>query len=305
MISSITELVNQAKESPPLKLAVAAAGDPAVLDSVSRAWQEGIIEPILVGEREKIEQARNSIESSLKARIIEVKSNKEAASRTMELISQGEADFPMKGLLSSGEILQALLNKEYGLRQKRLLSLVTMIYLEKVKRFVFLSDAGLNIAPDLGDKAGIIKNAVIIARSIGIEKPRVAILAAVETVNEKMPVTQEAAQLSKMAERGQIKNCLVDGPLALDNAIIPEAAEHKGITGDVAGRADILLVPDIEAGNILYKAWILYAGFPSASLVYGARVPLVMTSRADSPETKYNSIALGKLVTRGLNELLD
>ena len=276
-----------------------------MLDSVSRSWQEGIIEPILVGEREKIEQARNSIESSLKARIIEVKSNKEAASRTMELISQGEADFPMKGLLSSGEILQALLNKEYGLRQKRLLSLVTMIYLEKVKRFVFLSDAGLNIAPDLGDKAGIIKNAVIIARSIGIEKPRVAILAAVETVNEKMPVTQEAAQLSKMAERGQIKNCLVDGPLALDNAILPEAAEHKGITGEVAGKADILLVPDIEAGNILYKAWILYAGFPSASLVYGARVPLVMTSRADSPETKYNSIALGKLVTRGLNELSD
>ena len=305
MISSITELVNQAKESPPLKLAVAAAGDPAVLDSVSRAWQEGIIEPILVGEREKIEQARNSIESSLKARIIEVKSNKEAASRTMELISQGEADFPMKGLLSSGEILKALLNKEYGLRQQGLLSLVTMIYLEREKRFVFLTDAGLNIVPDLGDKAEIIKNAVVIARSIGIKKPRVAPLAAVETVNENMPVTLEAAQLSKMADRGQIKNCLVDGPLALDNAILSEAAEHKGITGEVAGRADILLVPDIEAGNILYKAWILYAGFPSASLVFGARVPLVMTSRADSSETKYNSIALGKLVIRGLDEISD
>ena len=305
MISSINEVVNQAKESPPLKLAVAAAGDPAVLHSVFRAWQEGIIEPILVGEREKIEQAIDSIESSLEARIVEVKSSREAASRTMELISQGEADFPMKGLLSSGDILKALLNKEYGLRQEGLLSLVSLIYLEREERLVFMTDAGLNIAPDLTDKAEIIKNAVTIARSIGLEKPRVAPLAAVEMVNEKMPVTQEAAQLSKMAERGQIKNCLVDGPLALDNAILPEAAEHKGIAGEVAGKADILLVPDIEAGNILYKAWILYAGFPSASLVYGARVPLVMTSRADSPETKYNSIALGKLVIRGLNELSD
>ncbi len=305
MISSIADLIDQARETPPLKLAVAAAGDPVVLKSVARAWQDGIIEPLLVGERNKIEEARKRIEPDLEARVIEVKDSREAASRTMELISQGEADFPMKGLLSSGAILQALLNKEYGLRQEGLLSLVTLIYLEREERLVFMTDAGLNIAPDLTDKAEMIKNAVTIARSIGQKKPRVAPLAAVETVNEKMPVTQEAAQLSKMAERGQIKNCLVDGPLALDNAILPEAAEHKGITGEVAGKADILLVPDIEAGNILYKAWILYAGFPSASLVYGARVPLVMTSRADSPETKYNSIALGKLVTRGLNELSD
>ncbi len=166
-----------------------------------------------------------------------------------------------------------------------------------------MTDGGMNIAPDLNDKISIVNNAVTIARSIGIETPKVAPLAAVEKVNEKMPATLEAAMLSKMADRGQIKNCEIDGPLALDNAISKSAAKQKGISGNVAGNADILLVPDIEAGNVLYKAWIFYAGLSSASLVFGAKVPLVLTSRADSPETKYNSIALGKVVTSGLADL--
>ncbi len=303
MVASIDELVSRAKELPPTKMAVAAAGDEAVLESVFRAWQEGIIEPVLVGDKEKIIEAQKELNKDFAAEIIEVENKKAAADKVMELIAKGEADFPMKGLLSSSIILRALMNKEYGLRQEGLLSLVTVIYLKREQRIVLLSDAGLNIAPDLKDKVEIIKNAVTIARSLGIEYPKVAPLAAVEEIKESMPATLEAAQLAKMADRNQIKNCSIDGPLALDNAILPEAAKHKGISGEVAGKADILLTPDIEAGNILYKAWILYAGFSSASVVYGAKVPLVLTSRADSPKTKFNSIALAKMVTLGLADL--
>lgn len=303
MVASIKDLIKKAKESAPLKLAVAAAGDAVVLESVAKAARDGIIDPILIGDEDKIKTARAELEDDFEAEVIPTKSNKESAAKAIEMIAEGRADFPMKGQLSTKVILQALLNKEYGLRQEGLLSLISLIYLEKENRVVLMTDGGMNIAPDLNDKISIVNNAVTIARSIGIETPKVAPLAAVEKVNEKMPATLEAAMLSKMADRGQIKNCEIDGPLALDNAISKSAAKQKGISGNVAGNADILLVPDIEAGNVLYKAWIFYAGLSSASLVFGAKVPLVLTSRADSPETKYNSIALGKVVTSGLADL--
>ncbi|MGM0419670.1 MAG: bifunctional enoyl-CoA hydratase/phosphate acetyltransferase [Bacillota bacterium] len=302
-ITSIKDLIDQAKTTKPLKLAVAAAGDSVVLEGVARAAEDGIVEPILIGQEDKIKAARAELEQDFSAEVVATSSDKESAETAMQMIAAGEADFPMKGLLSTKVILQALLNKEYGLRQEGLLSLISLIYLDKEDRVVLMTDGGMNIAPDLEDKVSIINNAVTIARSIGIEKPKVAPLAAVEKVNPKMPATIDAAMLSKMADRGQIGHCQIDGPLALDNAISLDAAEHKGIGGEVAGKADILLVPDIEAGNVLYKAWIFYAGLDSASLVFGAKVPLVLTSRADSSETKYNSIALGKVVTAGLAEL--
>ena len=300
MFNNIDDLLEAAKEEPSLKLAVAAAGDEVVLKSVKSADEMNIIEPILIGDKEKIDTALQELDYDFSGRIINTSSNQESAHKAVKLIADGEADFPMKGLLSTKTILKALLDKRYGLRQDRMLSLVTMMYLEKEDRIVFMTDGGMNINPDLEDKKEIIANAVEMARAIDIESPKVAPLAAVEKVNPAMPCTLDAANLAKMADRGQIENAEIDGPLAFDNAISKEAAEHKGIDSPVAGLADILLVPDIEAGNVLYKALIFYAGLPSASLVLGAKVPMVLTSRADSAKTKLNSIALGKMVTLGL-----
>ena len=299
MFENIEELIEEAKKEPSLKLAVAAAGDKVVLKSVKKADEEGIIDAILIGDKDKINSALDKLNYDFKGEIIHTNSNKESAQKSIELIAEGKADFPMKGLLSTKTILKALLDKQYGLRQDRLLSLVTMMDLEKENRIVFMTDGGMNINPDLNDKKEIISNAVEMAQAVGVEKPKVAPLAAVEKVNPAMPCTLDAANLSKMADRGQIENAEIDGPLAFDNAISVEAAEHKGIESPVAGLADILLVPDIEAGNVLYKALVFYAGLPSASLVLGAKVPMVLTSRADSAQTKFNSIALGKMVTMG------
>ena len=302
MWDSMDDLITAAQENPPLNMAVAAAADSVVLKSAARAERENLVRPILVGDKEGIEDIIQSEQLEMDDyEIVDAESDREAASRAVELTAEGKADFPMKGMLSTSTILRALLNKEYGLRQDKMLSLVTLMDLKNQDHMIFMSDAGMNPNPDLEAKAGIIRNAVTIARSVGVEKPRVAVLAAVENVQPKMPVTEEAAILSKMQDRGQLKNCLVDGPFALDNALFEEAAEHKGIKGEVAGRADILITPDIEAGNILYKSMIVYAGTPAASVVYGARVPLVLTSRADTVRTKFNSIALAKVSTEGLS----
>jgi phosphate butyryltransferase len=302
MYRNIDQINKAARQTSPVRLAIAAAEDTEVLEAVKTAHLDGLVEPILIGNPNSIEEILDSINYQFEGKIVSVRGQEEAARKAMALIAEGQADLPMKGLLSTKSILKALLASEYGLRQDRLLSLVTLVYLEKEDRIVLLTDAGMNIAPDLEKKVEIINNAIEVARFLGIDKPKVAPLAAVETVNPAMPATIEAALLSKMADRGQIKGALIDGPLALDNAISLEAATHKGIDGPVAGRADILLVPDIEAGNILYKALVYYAGLPSASLVYGARVPLVITSRADSAETKYNSIALAKVVLEGIRK---
>lgn len=303
MFKNIEDLISEAKKTTRLKLAVAAAGDEVVLKSVKEADEMGIISPILIGDKNRIEDALEKLDYNFNGQIIGTDSNREAAEKAMAMIASGEADYPMKGLLSTKTILKAMLNKEYGLRQDRLLSLVTLMYLDKEERIVIMTDGGMNIDPDLNEKVQIINNAVEMAHSIGIQRPKVAPIAAVEVVNPAMPDTLDAAALSKMSDRGQIKGAIVDGPLALDNAISLEAAKHKGIESPVAGKADILLVPDIEAGNILYKSLVFYSEIKSASLVYGAKVPLVLTSRADSSDTKLNSIALGKMVTLGLNKL--
>jgi len=290
------KLITNAKKTKPLKLAVVAAEDKIVIDSVKKAADLGIVKPILIGDKPKIKELvekNNMKESPL---IINTNTKKESAQKAMELISEGEADFPMKGFISTSLVLKALLDKNYGLRGENILSLVTLIYLEKEKRFIILTDGGMNINPSLEDKIDLINNAAQMANVIGIKEPKAAVLAAVETVNPSMPATLEAAALAKMAERGQINTALVDGPLAFDNAINKEAAHHKGIESKVAGQADILLVPNIESGNFLYKALVFYGNQPSASAVLGAKVPLVVTSRADRADTKFNSITLAKLM---------
>lgn len=299
MFKNIKELIIEAKKTSALKLAVAAAGDKVVLQSVKKADEEGIIKAILIGDEKKIKLALRELNYDFKGEIIPTESKQAAAQKCIELIAKGKADLPMKGNLTTKLILQALLNKEYALRKKGLLSLVTMIYLEKKEKIIFMTDAGMNINPNLSDKKEIIINAVEMAEAVGIEKPKVAALAAIEKVNPAMPCTLDAANLAKMADRGQISKAEVDGPLAFDNAISIEAAKHKGINSSVAGRADILLVPNIEAGNILYKALVFYTKLPAASLVLGAKVPLVLTSRTDSFQTKFNSIVLGKIVAIG------
>ncbi|MCF8008806.1 MAG: bifunctional enoyl-CoA hydratase/phosphate acetyltransferase [Halanaerobiales bacterium] len=297
MIENIKELIIKAKKSKPLKLAVVAAEDETVVNSIKKAAKSKIIEPILIGDQKKIRNIVTEKGLKEKVSIVKTDSKQESAQKAMELIQDNKADFPMKGLISTSIILKALLDKKYGLRGNNILSLVTLIYLEKEKRFVILTDGGMNIKPSLDQKTDLIKNAVLMANSLGIKKPKVAVLAAVESVNPAMEATLEAAQLSKMGDRGQLGDIIVDGPLAFDNAVSKKAARHKGIKSPVAGEADILLVPDIEAGNILYKSLVFYGEQPSASVILGAKVPLVITSRADSSETKLNSIALGKLLT--------
>jgi len=275
---------------------VVAAEDEVVIDSIKKAADLEIIKPILIGDKPKINELVDKKKMKESPVIINTNTKKESAQKAMELISKGEADFLMKGFISTSVVLKALLDKNYGLRGENILSLVTLIYLEKEKRFIILTDGGMNINPSLEDKIDLINNAAHMANVIGIKEPKAAVLAAVETVNPSMPATLEAAALAKMAERGQITTALVDGPLAFDNAINKEAAHHKGIESKVAGQADILLVPNIESGNALYKSLVFYGNQPSASSVLGAKVPLVLTSRADRADTKFNSITLGKLM---------
>jgi phosphate butyryltransferase len=297
LIRSFAELKEAARARGPKKVAIAAAHEREVLLAAQDAQAEGIARCILVGDGTQIERVAGQSNISLNGMsIVDVAEPGEAARKVMELVSRGEADVAMKGRIETGDFLRAALDREFGLRQGRLLSHVAVFEIPGFERLVLVSDAGVVVAPDLEQKVAIIQNAIAVARAIGIELPRVAALAAIEMVNPKIPNTVEAAGLAKMADRGQIVGGLVDGPLALDNAISPEAAAIKGIKGEVAGRADVLILPDIEAGNVLAKAITYFARGRMAGIVYGARVPLVVASRADPHDSKLVSIALGVVV---------
>jgi phosphate butyryltransferase len=217
---------------------------------------------------------------------------KEAAEEAVKAVSSGRADVLMKGMVSTSVLLKAVLNKEYGLRTGNVLSHVAVFEVPGFDRFTIVTDAAMNIAPDLKQKVQIVKNSVAVAQSIGIKIPKVAPIAAVEVVNPDMQATIDAASLSQMCARGQISGCVIDGPLALDNAVSLDAAEHKGIKSEVAGRADILMVPTIEVGNALYKSLIYFAKAKVGAVIAGAKAPIVLTSRADSSESKLYSLAL-------------
>ncbi|NLH88319.1 MAG: bifunctional enoyl-CoA hydratase/phosphate acetyltransferase, partial [Firmicutes bacterium] len=215
-----------------------------------------------------------------------------AALRAVELVSSGQAGILMKGLIPTADFLRAVLNKEVGLRTGRLLSHVAVFKSPRYDRLIYMTDGAMVVAPTLQDKVQIIQNAIGVAHKLENEMPKVACIAAVEVVNPDMPETVDAAALAKMSDRGQISGCIVDGPLGLDNAVCRESAEHKGVGGPVAGRADILLAPNIVAGNVIYKTLVYFGQVETAAVVTGARAPIVLTSRSDSPEARLNSLAL-------------
>ncbi|SDF19826.1 phosphate butyryltransferase [Sporolituus thermophilus] len=297
MLKSFADVLAAVKGLPPRRVAVAAAQDDAVLEAVRGAKEQGIADFILVGDRDKIERTAAKVSVSLEGlTIIHEADDRQAAYRAVALVSGGEADVLMKGLINTADLLRAVLDKEVGLRTGRVLSHAAVFEVPGFDRLLTITDGGMNIAPTLAQKADIIQNSVGLAKVLGISPAKVAVLAAVEVVNPDMPATLDAAALAKMADRGQIKGAVVDGPLALDNAINLEAARHKGITSPVAGLADILLVPNIEVGNALGKSLIYFARGRMAGLILGAAKPVIVTSRADTYEGKILSIALGALL---------
>jgi len=229
--------------------------------------------------------------------VIHAHDSREAVRKAVESVAKGDASLLMKGKVKTAEIMSEVLKEEYGLRTGRLLNMVSVFEIANYPRLLIVADAGMVISPTLEQKVDMIHNCVLVAKVLGIKMPKVAVVGAVETVNPKMPVTIDAAALAKMYDRKQIKDAIVDGPLALDNAVSEKAAKHKGIESEVAGKADILILPDIEAANIFYKSLVFLAGAKVASTIVGARVPVVLTSRADSDETKLLSIALTVLVS--------
>lgn len=278
-------------------VAVAVAEDEEVIEAVIEALNRNLANFILFGDKEKIKMIVNvknkgQLKSNKKLTIVHADSNEMAAELAVKAVSTKEATVLMKGNIPTSSLLKAVLNKEYGLRTGNILSHVAVFEVPDFDRFTIVTDAGMNIAPELEQKAQIIKNAAALARAIGIECPKVAPIAAVEVVNPAMQATIDAAALSVMNKRGQITGCIVDGPLALDNAVSALAAEHKGIQSEVAGRADILLVPTIEVGNVLYKSLIYFAKAKVGAVIAGAKAPIVLTSRADSAESKLYSLAL-------------
>lgn len=293
MIKSIESLREAAKAQGTRCLAVACAQDDHVLLAVEDARRLGIADAVLVGDEAQIRRvaAENGIDPA-NYRIID-EPDKVAACRTaVSLVRNGEADAVMKGIVDTAVILKAVLDKEIGLRDAKVLSHVALFEVPGFDRLLLLTDAAMNIAPDLEAKKEILRNAVKVAHAIGNENPVVACLCAVEKINPKMPATLDAAALVEAAQAGELAGCTVVGPLALDNAVSVEAAKHKGIADPNAGRADVLLVPNIETGNVFYKSLVFLAHANNAGLIVGAKAPVIVTSRADSEQTKLNSIAL-------------
>ncbi|MCM0758879.1 MULTISPECIES: phosphate butyryltransferase [Sporomusa] len=297
MITRFEEIVKISQLKGPKTIAVAVAQDCEVLLAVNSARELGIAAAILVGNEAEIRQIAQDNHIAIdKFKIIDQKDSIEACRTAVRLVAQGEAQIVMKGLVDTAVILKAVLDKEFGLRTENVLSHVAVAGVTGYDRLFYITDAAMNIEPDVAVKKQIIQNAVQVANALGNDNPKVACICAVEKVNTKMKATLEAEALVKMNQAGELTGCLVAGPLALDNAVSPEAAKHKGITQPVAGNADILLMPFIEAGNVLYKSIVFFARGQIAGIIVGAKAPIVLTSRADSDIVKLNSIAIGVLM---------
>jgi phosphotransacetylase len=289
-------LLERCRSLDPVPTAVAHPCEETALAGAMEAAQLGLIAPILVGPAAKIQEIAAKAGITLgKTRIVDAPHSHGSAAAAVELVRKGEAELLMKGSLHSDEILAAVVARDTGLRTGRRVSHVFIMDVPTYHKVLIVTDAAINIAPTLEDKVDIIQNAIDLARSLGVQKPKVAILAAVETVNSRMQATLDAAALCKMAERGQIKGGVLDGPLAFDNAISKEAAKIKGITSEVAGDPDILLAPDLEAGNMLAKQLSFLANADSAGLVLGAKVPIILTSRADNVRSRIASCGVAVL----------
>ena len=290
-------LLERCKTIEAVPTAVAHPCEESALIGAVEAAQAGLISPILVGPAAKIEEIAKSAKVELgNLEIVDAAHSLDSAKKAVELVRAGRAEVLMKGSLHSDELLSAIVSRDGGLRTGRRISHAFVMDVPTYHKVLIVTDGAINIAPTLEDKVDIVQNAIDLAISLGLEKPKVAILAAVEVVNSKMPATLDAAALCKMAERGQIKGGVLDGPLAFDNAISSQAAQTKGIKSAVAGDPDILLAPDLEAGNTLAKQLSFLANADSAGMVLGARVPVILTSRADSVRSRIASCAVAKLV---------
>jgi phosphate butyryltransferase len=297
MIKTIDELVIKAKEIDTKTLVVACAADEHVLEAVEMARKENIITGILVGDEGKILLLLSKLGYDQNHYQIINEPHKETAClQAVKLVSKNDGFFLMKGLVDTSIILRAALNKEFGLRTSNRISHVSVLEVPTHHKLIYMTDGAMNIAPSLDEKRQIIENSLKIARALDNNNPKIGIIGAVEKVNPQMEATLDAAELVKMNKEGIIKNCIIGGPFALDNAISKEAAIHKGINDPLAGEIDILVMPRIEAGNIFYKTMMFLANATGASVIAGAKKPIVLTSRADSKESKFYSIALSALV---------
>ena len=297
MSKSFEELISKANQKTLKKVSVSNAQDEPVLQAVKAAKEQNIATAILVGDEAKIREIAASIDMDLTDfEIINAPDTEAAALKAVELVHYGKADILLKGLLETKTFLKSVLNKEVGLRTGKMLSHVCVFEIEGINRLLFFTDVAFNTYPTLADKVNIINNAVEVAHACGIECPKVAPLCAVETVNPKMQPTVDADNLTKMYEGGDFKGCQIYGPLSMDLAIDPEAAVHKGVTNPVAGHADILLFPNIDAGNITYKILVRTAKVKIGNVLVGTSAPVVLTSRSDDFQTKLNSIALATVI---------
>ena len=298
IIKSLDRLVELAAQKGPKKLVVAVATDEDVLKAVNEAVQKRLVVPVLVGDKGEIEKIAKAAGIQINGLEIIHEPDKNAACiLSVKLIREGKGDILMKGHVSTSQLVKAILDKELGLLQGGLLSHVAFFQSPYYSKIICITDAGLNIAPDFNEKVAIVKNAVATCHKLGIVNPLVAILAPVETVNPKLEATVHAAMLTMMQKRNQITGCVIDGPLALDNAVSIEAAKHKGLVSDVAGNSDVLVTPDLNAGNMLYKSLNFLGGAVCAAVVSGASVPVVLTSRADEDRSKFLSIALAVVIS--------
>lgn len=293
MIKNFVELVELAKTKKTRRIAVAEAADKPVLMALKQAMEDKLVVPVLVGDKEEILRIGGELDFNFDGvEIYAENSPKKAAIKAVELIRENKADILMKGLVSSGDFLKAILNKEKGLRKSGTLSHVAFFESPYYHKLLGLTDAAMNVEPDFNEKVAILKNAVEAFHKLGIEMPKVAVIGAVETVNPKMVPSTDAALMTMMNRRNQIKGCIIDGPLALDNAVSAEAAHHKGIESEVAGEVDLVCTPDIYSSNVMYKTLNFLGGAISAAVIMGATVPVVLTSRSDTDQSKLMSIAL-------------
>ncbi|MFO7843279.1 MAG: bifunctional enoyl-CoA hydratase/phosphate acetyltransferase [Bacteroidales bacterium] len=292
-LKSLNDILGLAKDKETRRLVVAAAADKPVLEAVKNAYKEQIIIPVLVGNKAQIEEIAKEIDFDLSSIDIYEEDDPAMASvKAVSLIREGKAEILMKGLVSTAPLLKAVLNKENGLRKGSTLSHFALIESPYYHKLIGVTDAAMNIAPEFKEKVNIVNNSVEVFHHLGINNPKVAIIGPLEVVNPKIESTTHAAMLTLMNKRGQIKGCTIDGPFAIDNAVSKEAAIHKGIDSEVAGDADILVAPDLNSGNILYKSLVFMGGSTSAAVIMGAKVPIVLTSRADTDKSKMMSIAL-------------
>jgi phosphate butyryltransferase len=291
-------MLETARSQAPRTVAVAAAGDPDVLEAIKSALALGLCKAILVGPLGSIQRAASEVGLDLsQVELVDAPSPKAAALKAACLCGEGKAQVLMKGMVSSGEFLGAVLHPDAQLKKSSLLSHLACFEVPALKRLLFVTDGGMVPYPDLDQKLKILDNALDCMHTLGWEKPKVGVVAAVEVVNPKMQPTVDAALIAKMAERGQIKGAVVDGPLAFDGCVSPESCKHKGIGGPVAGQADLILVPTIEVGNVLGKALVYGGGATMAGIVLGAAVPAVLVSRSDTPRAKLVSLAMAMLAT--------